>query len=359
MKKALLISSVLLSGLAVAQNTPVSQQQEASMVLIEEFTGINCPNCPNGHALANNYLSQIPTKLAVINYHASSFANPNTGEPDFRTTDGTALFSFFGLNGTPSGPVNRENFTASTFQVSANDWLDNINSELTVYQNANTAIDVSINTATRTATIDVEVFYTNPPSGVSNAYLTVAMVENGIIGPQQNGSSNSDNYNAVDGTYRHDHVFRAFVDSREGELFDATQPGVINFQYTYVIPTTAENTTIDINNLEFIAIAHKGENTASDSEIVSLAKTEPTLTSAGTEEIEKELSISAFPNPSNGSFTLQNLQQGDNVKVVNLARQNIPFNLNNNQIELKAEAGMYIVSVVRGNVAQSMRIIIK
>ncbi len=46
------------------------------VVLIEEFTGKGCTNCPKGSRELENLLTQFPNNLVAISLHAGFFANP-------------------------------------------------------------------------------------------------------------------------------------------------------------------------------------------------------------------------------------------------------------------------------------------
>ena len=100
-----------ISGLLLAQ-LPVSTTPENKNVVLEEYTGIYCTYCPDGHKIAQNLQSANPNDVFVINNHTGSYASPGSGDPDFRTQWGSALASQAKLSGYPSGSVNRRTFSA-------------------------------------------------------------------------------------------------------------------------------------------------------------------------------------------------------------------------------------------------------
>ena len=53
-------------------------------VILEEFTGIHCMFCPDGHVIAQNIKNVYPNDVFVLNLHTGGYAYPNQGEPDFR-----------------------------------------------------------------------------------------------------------------------------------------------------------------------------------------------------------------------------------------------------------------------------------
>ncbi len=90
MKKILLSAILLTFGYANSQ-TFVNTTPENKKVILEEFTGVNCVYCPQGHVIANNIKNANPNNVFLINIHQGSFATPGAGQPDFRTSFGNAI----------------------------------------------------------------------------------------------------------------------------------------------------------------------------------------------------------------------------------------------------------------------------
>src|SRR5690606_39113383 len=99
-----------LGFITFSQQTPVSQSPQKKVALLEELTGINCQYCPDGHRMANNLANANPGKVVLVNVHAGGYANPGSGQPDLRTTAGTALNTFFDPDGYPTGTVQRTRY---------------------------------------------------------------------------------------------------------------------------------------------------------------------------------------------------------------------------------------------------------
>ena len=88
-KITLIVLFLFFTILAIAQ-TIVGTTQENRNAILEEYTGIHCGYCPQGHAIANSIQANNPNDFYIINVHVGSFAAPGTGEPDFRTPFGSA-----------------------------------------------------------------------------------------------------------------------------------------------------------------------------------------------------------------------------------------------------------------------------
>lgn len=108
-------------------------------VLMEEFTGHSCGNCPPAGIYLNQTLQpQYGDSLVVISIHAGSFAEPTTSLPnqpagsfqsDHRCATGNDWFTKFNVSFFPSGMVDQKGYPNSHLKPSAS-WNSNIQSRL-------------------------------------------------------------------------------------------------------------------------------------------------------------------------------------------------------------------------------------
>ena len=97
MKNLLTIALAFVTTFAFAQ-TFVSTTPENKNVVLEEFTGIYCGFCPDGHVIGQGLHDANPNDVFLINIHTGGYANPNgPSDPDFNTIFGAALGSASGL----------------------------------------------------------------------------------------------------------------------------------------------------------------------------------------------------------------------------------------------------------------------
>jgi hypothetical protein len=76
-------------------------------VLIEEFTGVRCPNCPKGASdLKVIQLANAP-RVLIAKAHVGNFALPILNDVDLRCDDATNLYTILGQGGQPSAAVDR------------------------------------------------------------------------------------------------------------------------------------------------------------------------------------------------------------------------------------------------------------
>ena len=103
------------------------------IVLLEEFTGKGCTNCPKGSREIENLLTRFPDNLVVVSLHAGFFANPqifHIGQYDFRTAEGEILYDYLGPNfGYPAGVIDRTPVN-NEMQLSANAWASAISNDI-------------------------------------------------------------------------------------------------------------------------------------------------------------------------------------------------------------------------------------
>ena len=250
MKKQIVLALIfftLLPSFLKAQEY-VSTQPQNRNVLIEEFTGRNCGYCPDGHRIANLIMANNPGRVWAVNIHAGGYS-PVT-YPNMNTTDGTTITSGFGIGGFPAGHVNRS--TAN--DLGRDQWESHTNTQLAQQAEVNVAGFVTLNHATRTAEITVEVYYTANSSQSTN-YLTIMMLQDSILGSQSGNYYNPSQM--LNGQYVHQHVLRDVVTSTWGDEISPTTAGtLITKNYTYQIPESigaSNGVNVDLNNILFLA----------------------------------------------------------------------------------------------------------
>ena len=228
----------------------VSTEPANRNVILEEFTGRGCGYCTDGHRIANELMAANPGRLWAINIHAGGYAQ--TSYPNMITQDGNTIHGGFQISGYPTGVVNRT--TAAGQSRSA--WAGIANQQLNQASECNVAGMAIVNPQTRMATITVEVYYTGN-SNVDHNYLTVAMLQDSILGSQ----ADYGNYNPgqwLNGQYVHMHILRDVItESAWGESISPTTQGtLITRSYEYEIPEiigSPNGVEVDIDNIFFLA----------------------------------------------------------------------------------------------------------
>jgi hypothetical protein len=235
MKKFTLLSILfmLTGGLFLSAQTLVSTDKQPRNVVLEEFTGIHCQYCPDGHRIAQAIADANPGRVTLINIHQGSFATPGTGEPDYRTPFGDAIANQSGLTGYPAGTVNRHVFPGlgmgtNTTAMSRGAWSTAADIILADSSVVNIGVQSELDTITRQLTVTVELYYT-ANSAVASNFIDVALLQNNVFGPQTSGGAGNN--------YRHMHMLRYLVTGQWGdEVTTTTQGTLVTRTYTYSVP---------------------------------------------------------------------------------------------------------------------------
>ena len=289
--------------LSVFAQTIVSTDPENKKVVLEEFTGITCGYCPDGHVIAQNIQNNNPGNVFLINIHQGSFANPGNSGFDFRTPFGNAIAAQVGANFYPSGTINR-----NSNAIGRGEWTSAANTALGQSSDVNVGVEADIDVETNTITVHVEAFYT-ADSPESNNKLNVALLQNNTIGPQ------TDYANGNTTEYNHMHRLVWLITGQWGEVITTTTAGTfIDETYTYDIPDDYNGVPVKIEDLEVVAFI-----TETQLDMPSGSGTFPTYSNFSAENNARPTSVEAIL-PQCGfdiapNVTIQNFGENDLTEV--------------------------------------------
>lgn len=316
----------LFTFISVYGQLPVSTTPQPANVILEEFTGIHCGACPDGHRVGKELEDANPGKVFPVNIHTGYYAAPYAGEPDFRTTPGTSIANYAFPIAFPSAAINRRGdfngielpsnaSIVSNYAYYRQSWPEMVNQVLSGDNApANIAVESSVNPTTRTLTVDVEIYY-HTAAPTSAPYLGLALLQNNIHGPQAGGSTYPEGwYDQANGIYNHNHVYRMQLTNYSfGEKIDPITPGeVISKQFTVTLPEDINGIDLDVEELEVVAYLKEGFS--SSSKLVTGFKTtvsSSTTTAIPTNEQTNQLTI--YPNPVHDNAAIVFDQQDNEI----------------------------------------------
>lgn len=228
----------------------VSTEPANRNVILEEFTGRTCTWCPSGHVVANQIATNHPGRFWSVNIHSNGYFSA-TSYPNLNTDKGNLIRAGFNATSFPSGVVNRTTSGA----IGRGEWTGQANTQFNQLAECNVAGFVALNPATRVASITVEVYYTGN-STVDENYLTIAMLQDSILGSQTGMSDNP--AQVIGNQYCHMHILRDFInESLWGDPISPTTQGtLITRTYTYQVPEmigSPNGVEVDLNNIHFVA----------------------------------------------------------------------------------------------------------
>jgi hypothetical protein len=270
MKKLLLTTLGLAAGLGVFAQLPVSTTPENKNAILEEYTGIYCQYCPDGHRIANEMKAANPNDVFVVNVHVGGYASPGPGDPDFRTSFGTALANQSGLSGYPAGSINRHIFSGGVTAMSRGSWSSRANTTISEASYVNIAFEATLDVTTRVMIVDVEAYFTGA-GAPGSMNINVAITQDNVEGPQTAGSTWNPDQVLPNGNYLHGNMLRHFITGQWGDVITTTSAlTLVQKQYVWTVPATINGVPVvleDLNIISYIAEGQQEITTANDGPI--------------------------------------------------------------------------------------------
>lgn len=221
----------LLPGLAAAAliftacdkvTNPVQSAQvivSNKKVLIEDYTGQQCGNCPNAAVVAEQLHDQYGDNVVVIAVHAGFFAKVNpvpfvTSYTCQAGNDWDGASSGFGISlaGNPNGMVNRKDFGAGIIQKETK-WSASVAQAMKDVDLCDMWVTPVFYSASNTLNTTVKAKFKK--SYGTNTKLSVVFTEDSIIGPQKDYSKNPD----IVPNYVFNNMLRGGINGSWGDLF--------------------------------------------------------------------------------------------------------------------------------------------
>jgi len=264
MKKIFLLFTGILLGFNSYAQLPVGTTAQNKKVVLEEFTGISCTFCPDGHLIANNLTNANSGNFFPINIHVGNFATPAAGEPDFRTPFGTAIANQTNLSGYPAGTINRREFTG--FQqngtgtaMSRSNWSAATTQTRNQAAYVNVAVDAQVDEQTRQLRVITQYYYTDSSSLATNK-LNVALLQNNTEGPQTGADAFYPANIQPNGKYLHQHMLRHLLTGQWGVDITNTLMGATRTDtFLYTVPASLNGVAYDLGNLEIVVFVAEGQ----------------------------------------------------------------------------------------------------
>lgn len=202
---------------------PVERPNVSKVMLIQEFTGDLCVNCPKGAAAIHTIQEAFPGQVIAVGLHPEG-GGPNTepiGDQDFRCEEAQVMYEFYKPSGFPCAVFNGQS-QSTRFALWYSDVYD-IFSQME--QDGVTAkMTIAAETIYEPANRKLKVDYTIEPTEDITQQMSVLVwiMENNIIGSQRDG-------NEIVHDYVHNHVLRASLNGGWGE----TLPSEMNEAQLY------------------------------------------------------------------------------------------------------------------------------
>lgn len=171
-------------------------------LLIQEFTGVRCTNCPDAAKVIHSLIESHPDRVVAVGMHpeGNDQTRPYQGQ-DFRTPEAQAMYVFYKRPDLPRAIFNG---------VSCGETYPTWTSVAETYLEEEARMTISLNSefteSDRTATVKYEIVLTGDISDQIN--LMVWLTEDGIVGSQSSTTQTLRDY-------VHNHVLRKSFFSEE------------------------------------------------------------------------------------------------------------------------------------------------
>lgn len=188
------------------------------VVLLEEFTGQKCVNCPDAHAIIEGLEDQYPENLISVSLHGGGDAfsyDENRVAFGLRNEESQAYCDSYNIYSLPAGVVNRTSGVQDRDQ-----WAATIRAEM----KKPAKLDLKVE-AVRVADGEAKITVLASPHDNLKANLQIWVVESGIVAPQLSTSGTKRDY-------VHNNVFRASVNGHDGEAVALVTREDKTFEYT-------------------------------------------------------------------------------------------------------------------------------
>ncbi len=208
--------------------------------ILEDFTGVRCGYCPDGHLRAKAIEDANPGRFIIIGNHSGGYATPAAGWANFTSTGGKAIHDQANPAGYPAGTISRMtclslgvnamDISRSNMTMDRGQWVKAVAKVITLTSPVNIGSRATFNSVTRELTVKVDLYYTGDELVQNN--VNVALLQNKLFSKQSGGTPDANNY-------EQNHVLRYLLTSQWGDIIPAAKT-LKGSKYTktfiYIVP---------------------------------------------------------------------------------------------------------------------------
>jgi hypothetical protein len=208
----------------------VKQEPAQRVVLLEDFTGQRCVNCPLGSEVIEQLQEAYGDNVVAVGIHGGPLGFKGNAKNVGLATDlGDEYYNHWNLEYQPVGLINRHG------AVNYADWAKVVKEELA----KTAAIGMTASATLQDGTINIVVEAAGKEGTVSGK-LQVWVLEDGITAMQMmpDGSTNRD--------YVHNHVFRAAVNGSWGDIFTINEAETMKQTLTQAVDASWNTANLSI-----------------------------------------------------------------------------------------------------------------
>ncbi|NQV02129.1 MAG: Omp28-related outer membrane protein [Bacteroidia bacterium] len=206
-------------------------------VLLEDYTGMKCVNCPAATRSAEALVQLYKGQVILMTIHAGYFSEPDASghyTTDYRVAEGVAWFNDFTLISNPMGMVNRTPYNGKQ-AIGAGSWAEVVSDVVQENEVATIHIETEYTPSNRHhINTTIETKFTALLEGAYS--LTVCLLEDSIVGWQKNNDTLVGPVPDIE-NYVFNDMLRAVLNGTYGELLTATvdTTQVYSKEYLYTL----------------------------------------------------------------------------------------------------------------------------
>jgi len=195
----------------VTSTIPIAQDK---VVLIEELTGVRCPNCPDGHQEVETILANNPGRVLAVAVHTPFLGQPFPGEPSLITQSGIDMESIFGgYDGKPASLIDRINYPGEQYRfLGLPQWVIRVNERMMETSLVNIDVSSTLSSNGNSGVISASMIYTG---AASDHRFGILLTENQVPTTQIVGSIEVEDY-------EQEHVLRRYITPVSGQALEAS-----------------------------------------------------------------------------------------------------------------------------------------
>lgn len=352
----LTVCAVAMASMTIAQ-TIVNTGAGPRKVILEEFTGVNCPNCPQGHEVIDDILIAYPNdEVFVISYNPSNsnFTSPTGGATDFRRDflddfySGSYCSPVSGSRFMPSAFINRQLWDDGERLQSRGAWEGYVD-DVAASGNSpmNIGLSSSYDVGTDVLTVDVEIYYHTTVAEDNSFYVFLG--EHDLSSDSQSGSSATaaNPYIYVNNIFRETLTQGTWGDPVTGPT---TAGSLFSTQLTFDMANAQD--PMFLSKLDVLAFIIEDESTEvytgiqveADGGSGSTGINNVGISEAGLAKVD------FYPNPATDVITLTGIESGATITLLNSVGQTVTSIANtgktiNHSIE-ELPTGAYVIQVI-------------
>jgi len=198
-------------------------------VLLEEYTGHKCNNCPLATQKSRQLADYYRGKLILMSVHASNLADPDPKYTlDLRTPEGTQWYTDYAVSYVPRALFNRA-LIGGSYPVNSDQWGMAVESQMAKPVMTGLKVIAAYNSTTKEISASVTAWFKRKISAGAN--ICFYIIEDSIQGLQSNKDTAAGTTPDIN-PYYFNETFRASMNGLYGELLTASVDTTKTYSYT-------------------------------------------------------------------------------------------------------------------------------